>query len=234
MEFVYVIKRSDLFPRRYPHGLELLDSGAMAGVVKRIRKHGFFVERRHAELDSSLKQVIPYCVMLRGDEIFLMRRLAAGGEARLHGKRSVGVGGHINPIDERSDGGADGVDGVDGVDGADGADGVDEERPANDVIAEGLRREIAEELHVEGDWRALPVGLLNDDSTDVGSVHVGLVAIVLASGEVSVRETDVLDGSFVPIVALRQMLANERDTFETWSALVLDQLDALLPPHSSP
>ncbi len=219
MEFVYVVKRSDLFPRRYPHGLELLDTSAMAGVVKRIRKYGFFVERRHAELDSSLKQVIPYCVMLRGDEIFLMRRLAAGGEARLHGKRSVGVGGHINPVDERSDG---------------GADGADREGPADDVIAEGLRREIAEELYVEGDWRARPVGLLNDDSTDVGSVHVGLVAIVSASGEVSVRETDVLEGAFVSIAALRQMLADERDTFETWSALVLDQLDALLPPHSSP
>jgi len=202
MEFVYVVKRSDLFPLRYPHGLELLEAAEMVDVDAQIRRHGFFVERRHAELDSSLKQVIPYCLVVRGDEVFLMRRLAAGGEARLHGKRSVGVGGHVNPVDGLAAG--------------------------DDVVAEGLRREVSEELTIDGDWSVRTVGLLNDDSTDVGSVHVGLVGVVTTQADVCVRETDVLEGSFVAADTLRQMLVEERDTFETWSALVLDQLDTLL------
>jgi len=203
MEFVYVVKRRDLFPRSTPHGLELLEPAAMAAIDACVRRHGFFVERRHAERDSSLKQIIPYCLVVRGVDVFLMRRLAAGGEARLHGKRSVGVGGHINPVDGTAAG--------------------------DDVVAEGLRREVAEELFVDGDWSARTVGLLNDDSTDVGSVHVGLVSVVSTSADVRVRETDVLEGSFVSADALRQMVVEERATFETWSALVLDHLDTLIP-----
>lgn len=200
MEFVYVVKRYDLFERRFPHGLELLDAEEMAAVRARIDRHGFFVERRHAELDSSLKQVIPYCVVVRRGEVFVMRRLDGGGEARLHGKRSVGVGGHINPVDG---GGAD-------------------------VVAEGLRREVEEELRVDGPWEVRTVGLLNDDSTDVGSVHVGLVGVVTTDAEVRVRETHALEGHFVSLGELHGMLREERGTFETWSALVLDRIDDLL------
>jgi predicted NUDIX family phosphoesterase len=202
MEFVYVVKRYDLFERRFPHGLELLDAGEMSAVDERIRQHGFFVERRHAELDSSFKQVIPYCVVVRGGEVFVMRRLEGGGEARLHGKRSVGVGGHINPVDGMGAG--------------------------DDVVAEGLRREVEEELHVDGPWEVRTVGLLNDDSTDVGSVHVGLVGVVTTEADVRVRETDALEGGFVGVAELRRLLAEERASFETWSALVLDHIDALL------
>ncbi len=201
MEFVYVVKRRDLFPGPFPHGLDVLEADAMGSVVTRIRARGFFVERRHAEGDPDLKQVIPYCVVNRGDQVFVMRRLDGGGEARLRGKRSIGVGGHVNPVD--------------------GGD---------DVLEAGLRREIEEEIAVEGDWVARPVGLLNDDSTDVGSVHVGLVFAVAVTGEVLVREDDTLVGAFLPISDLRALCRSERASFETWSALVVDQLDAVLAP----
>ena len=123
MEFVYVVKRHDLFERRFPHGLEVLDEAATADVTGRIRARGFFVERRHAETDATLKQIIPYCVVVRGGDVFLTRRTSKGGDARLFGKRSIGIGGHINPVD--------------------GAD----------VLALGLRREIEEELTIDGAWR---------------------------------------------------------------------------------
>ena len=200
MEFVWVVKRGDLFPTRTPHGLEILGDAEMRDLAARMQALGFFVERRHAELDSSLKQVIPYCVVVRRGEVFVMRRLDGGGEARLHGKRSVGVGGHINPVDG---GGAD-------------------------VVAKGLRREVEEELHVDGPWDVRTVGLLNDDSTDVGSVHVGLVGVVTTDAEVRVRETHALEGRFVSLDELHGMLREERATFETWSALVLDRIDDLL------
>jgi predicted NUDIX family phosphoesterase len=198
VEFVYVVKRRELFERGFPHGLEILAEAEMSALVGRIRARGFFVERRHAETDASLKQVIPYCVVARGAEVFLTRRSSKGGDARLFGKRSIGVGGHINPVD--------------------GAD----------VLGLGLAREIEEELAIEGPWDARPAGVINDDSTDVGSVHVGLVHVVRVEADVRVRETETLTGGFVPAEELARLCRDERDTFETWSALLVDRLPDVL------
>ena len=198
MEFVYVVKRTELFERRFPHGLEVLGDAGRAEVVGRIRSRGFFVERRHAETDATLKQIIPYCVVVRDGDVFLTRRTQKGGDARLFGKRSIGIGGHINPVD--------------------GAD----------VLALGLEREIEEELSIAGPWTVHPVGLLNDDSTDVGSVHLGLVHVVRTDADVAVRETENLVGGFLPAADLVRLCREERATFETWSALLIDRLDELL------
>lgn len=205
LEFVWVVKREDLFSGRTPHGLEVLDEWRMAEHVSRILEHGFFVERRHAERDPSMKQVIPYCVVVRGAEVFRMRRLARGGETRLHGKRTIGVGGHLNPVD------------------------------GGDVLVRGLRREIDEELVVDGPWTARPVGLLNDDSTEVGAVHVGLVHLVETAADVRIRETDVLEGAWAPLAEVAESCRRERESWETWSALVIDRLAGdpspfLVPP----
>lgn len=198
MEFVYVVKRHELFPLRFPHGFEAPDEAAMTEVLARIRTRGFFVERRHAETDATLKQIIPYCVVVRGGEVFLTRRTSKGGDARLFGKRSIGVGGHLDPVD--------------------GAD----------VLTLGLRREIEEELHVEGAWTARAVGFLNDDATDVGSVHFGLVHVVRVEGAASVRETETLVGGFTSREELVRLCREECASFETWSALLVDRLDDVL------
>ena len=210
MEFVWVVKRDTLFRGRYPHGLDVLDEGAMAGIVGRILDEGFFVERRHAERDLSLKQVIPYCVVARGDQVLRTRRLPRGGEARLHGKRSVGIGGHQNPVDA-------------GVAG-------------ESVLNAGLRRELEEELVFDGPWTARPVGLLNDDATEVGAVHVGLVHLVETAGEVRIRETDVLEGEMVSVEELAASCRRDRGAYETWSALAIERMSvadggvAFVPP----
>src|SRR6185436_19800198 len=140
-------------------------------------------ERRHAEIDAALKQIIPYCVVARvrgGDrEVFLTRRTTKGGDARLFGKRSIGIGGHLNPVDGPE--------------------------AAADVLALGLRREIEEELSFEGPRTVRAIGVLNDDSTDVGSVHFGLVHVVRAEGDVRVRETDMLSGGFVSVAELQRL-----------------------------
>ena len=204
MEFVLVVPRDRLFDDRYPHGFEPFgDSGGAPDrerVLGRIREHGFFVERRHAERDKSLKQVIPYAMFSRGDEVFLMRRLGRGGEARLHGKLSVGVGGHVNPVDG-----------------------------AEDPLETGLRREIEEEVAVEGGYEARAVGVINDDATPVGAVHFGLAYAVAARGDVRVREADALEGQFRPRTDVMRLLRDERASFETWSALLLDGLAAAAP-----
>lgn len=201
VEFVYVVKRHDLFERRFPHGFDVPGAPAMAETLGRIRARGFFVERRHAETDAGMKQIIPYCVVVRGSAVFLMRRTSKGGDARLFGKRSIGVGGHVNPVDGGDDG---------------------------DVLALALRREIEEELSIAGGFSVQAAGFLNDDTTDVGSVHFGLVHVARVEGDVRVRETDKLTGEFTPVEELVTLCREERASFETWTALLIDRIDDVL------
>ena len=205
MEFVFVVKRSDLFELSFPHGfvprVAADPQDRVATWTRRIRERGFFVERRWAEKDSSLKQVIPYTLLVHREELFLLKRLGKGGEARLHGKLSLGVGGHVNPVD---------------LDGA-------------DVLDAGCRRELEEEVAIRAPYTLSTVGVINDDSSDVGSVHFGLVNVARCeTPDVAVRETDMLEGGFVARAALREMARNERERFETWSALIVDRLDEAL------
>jgi predicted NUDIX family phosphoesterase len=205
MEFVFVVERAKLFDLSFPHGFVAAagDRAGAADRIARIRTHGFFVERRAAEQNSSWKQVIPYVVVRRGESILLLERKKKGGEARLHGKLSIGVGGHVNPVDGESERG--------------------------DVLLGGLRRELDEELAVRGRLELRAAGFLNDDSTDVGAVHFGLVAVADAEGAaVEIREQETMDGRFVTRAELLALHRDQRARFETWSSLLLDQLDAVL------
>lgn len=141
----------------------------LAEIRASVAEHGAYLDRTLAETDPSHKQLIPYVVVRDSGSVFLMHRTDAGGDARLHGRASIGVGGHLNPVD----GGAD-------------------------ALMTGLRREWAEELDAgwEPDFHLL--GLLNDDSNPVGEVHLGVVFTVEAAGRaVAVRERDKLSGEFV-------------------------------------
>ncbi len=102
------------------------------------------------ERDPSFKQVIPYLVLRDGARWFLMRRTDAGGDPRLHGRYSIGVGGHLNP----GDGG----------------------------LLGGLRREWSEEVVADFVPEFRLVALLNDDTTEVGAVHLGAVYVADADG----------------------------------------------------
>jgi predicted NUDIX family phosphoesterase len=94
--------------------------------------------------------------------------------------------------------------------------------PGDEDLAGGLRREWTEELIAPFEPRFEPLGLLNDDTTDVGSVHLGFVFIVDASGRsVEVRETDKLSGWFAEPDEVRSVY----DELETWSQIVLDALE---------
>ncbi len=100
MEFVFVVPRAELFPDCYPHGLQLFEGGfSEKNFAAKVARHGFYVERERAERTPEWKQVIPYSVVLCDGKVFLLRRTKGGGEARLFDKLSIGVGGHINPID---------------------------------------------------------------------------------------------------------------------------------------
>jgi predicted NUDIX family phosphoesterase len=160
-----------------------------------IRRTGSFEPRSAMEADETRKQVIPYPVLRDDEDWFLMRRTKAGGDPRLHDRYSIGVGGHVNP----DDGGLDGD------------------------LATALRREWLEELAVDFVPEFRFVGLLNDDTTPVGRVHVGLVYEADAGGRpVAIRETDKLTGSFVAAASV----AAVAELLETWSRLAFEFLAA--------
>jgi predicted NUDIX family phosphoesterase len=159
-----------------------------------------WVERSTAEADPTRKQVIPYVIVRDrsepGERVFLMERTDAGGDPRLHHRATIGVGGHLNPVD--GPGGA-----------------------AGDPLAAGLRREWDEELAADWEPAFEPVGFLNDDRNPVGQVHLGVVFAVDAAGRpLAVRERRKLSGRMVPIAEL----AGAWDRMETWSQLVAEAL----------
>ena len=160
-------------------------------IAEFIRAEHFFLPRAGAEQDQTVKQIIPYVVIRRGEEYFLLRRLKKQTEARLRDKLSLGVGGHINPT----------------------------EAAADDPLLAGLMRELNEEVAVE--IAALRwVGILNENDGGVSDYHAGLVCLLDTDGEVTVRETEKMTGSWASLVELRAVY----DRLETWSQIVLDHL----------
>ena len=151
-----------------------LITGRESEVLDLIAAEGRFLARPTAEEDPSYKQIIPYVTVVRGDEVFATRRLSKGGESRLHGRMSLGVGGHINEIDQTG----------------------------GSWLMNCLRREIEEEVALE-DFGSLTLrGLINDNGNDVGSVHLGFFFTLTTDGAVSVRETEKLSGGFEAIASL--------------------------------
>ena len=197
MEFVYVLKRYDLFDLEFPHGFLSGDEARLETYLERIRDRGFFIERRFTEGDSGFKQVIPYVLVAHEDRLLLLERTPSQGEARLHNKQSIGVGGHLNPVDTAE------------------GDG--------DVLVNGCRRELEEELILEGPLEFKPVGIINDESNAVGSVHFGIVFLLRSeTGRVEVNETSMMTARFEKTDALRERIRTGDHHFETWSELILE------------
>ncbi len=190
-ELVLVLPRGSVPGGCDFHGLRSAGASLLEELRAVVGRDGRYMERAAAETDPSFKQLIPYVVAREGDAVFLMHRTNAGGDARLHGKASIGVGGHLNPVDD-----------------------------SEDALMAGLRREWDEELEAPWEPEFRLVGLLNDDSNPVGSVHLGVVFTVDAGGPVRVREHEKLVGSFVH----PQAVAASWDRLETWSRLVASSL----------
>lgn len=176
--------------------------------------------RSEVEDDPAWKQVIPYQILVHGDLVFCYRRGGKGGEARLHGGESLGIGGHVNEVDFEAAHRAyrDGINGIGTV--------LTFERAA---VLLGSYRELDEEI--EGVWvydRQI-VGLINDDSNPVGAVHLG-VAIRLDCEEPRAQPRD---GTMEAAVfrPWREAVAR-REAMESWSRIVIDQFPGLLAGDS--
>jgi predicted NUDIX family phosphoesterase len=164
------------------------------------KENNGFLARGAAEGDPSYKQIIPYCVFTHGDKILRYFRGGRSGEKRLVSKASLGIGGHINHTDEdlfAMDAGA---------------------------YEAAVLREIQEELILGGGFLQRPVGLINDDSNEVGQVHLGVVHVVeLDSSDVRPGESAISDPEFLSLESLRR----EKNSLETWSAIVLEHWEEI-------
>jgi predicted NUDIX family phosphoesterase len=177
-ERVLVVPRADVPGGSDFTGVRPAAEGELEALRAIIRRAGRYIARADAEDDPRLKQPIPYVVVRDRQRLYAMRRTRAGGDARLHDRVSVGVGGHLNEVD-----------------------GTD------DPLTAACAREWREELVTDWTPRFRLVGLLNDDSNAVGAVHIGIVFEVEAAGRpVSVRERDKLSGWFATPHELAAML----------------------------
>lgn len=156
-------------------GLKPMQDADLEALRRAVASEARWLDRVSAERDPSHKQLIPYVVVRDSDRVFLMERTDAGGDPRLHGRATIGVGGHLNPVDD-----------------------------SVDPLESGLRREWREELDAEWEPEFAPIGFLNDDRNPVGAVHLGVVFEVQAAGRaIDVRERDKLSGRMASVGDVR-------------------------------
>ena len=157
----------------------------------------FFMERPAAELDPTHKQLIPYSIFHHDGRYLCYTRGGKSGEKRLVSKRSVGIGGHINPVDQSHDG------------------------LGETMYFNSIEREITEELVIGGTHTQTVIGLINDDSSEVGSVHLGVVhRFELSSAEVSSNEDAIQDLQFLTLAELKA----KHEELEAWSQIIVNHL----------
>jgi len=163
--------------------------------------HTSYRPRDQVEKDPGFKQLIPYVIFRHTDDagrqtVFQYTRGRGQGECRLHSKRSVGIGGHISTIDASGNG-------------------------SKCPYEEGMRRELEEEVSVDTPYTEKCVGLINDDQTEVGSVHLGVVHLFdVAEPAVHPRETEIIECGFRPVEAILADMTG----FETWSEICMTSL----------
>jgi predicted NUDIX family phosphoesterase len=175
------------------------DKDILKQIVANVANNYSVLRRGDAEENPEFKQPIPYCVLKRGNEVFVYERLQGGGEVRLHNKLSMGVGGHMNQF---------------------------EVKDFYEQLSVNLERELEEELHIDGERLSLEtIGLINDDEDEVGKVHIGLLVIaeLKEDANVTVRETDQLKGSWFKVEELFE--SETYDRLENWSKFVADILN---------
>lgn len=162
-----------------------------------------FRPRGEMEQDPSFKQIIPYVLMMHEGRLLSYVRGKRAGETRLVGRRSLGIGGHINPQD----------------------DAPLFEADFCATYQAAVQREVAEEVEVRSGYTDRVVALLNDDSNEVGQVHLGVVHLwQLETADVVKREQMITQVEFLDAGQLQAV----KEEMETWSALCVDGLDRML------
>ena len=160
--------------------------------VSNIQKNAAFIPRAHAETNPAYKQIIPYMIFIFDHKIFVMQRKSTASEQRLANKFSIGIGGHVR-----------------------------QEDIVNNDIYQWAKREFEEEVDYKGSLKISNFGVLNDESTEVGKVHLGIVLILEGdSNQISIRDEH-KSGMLLSIEECKALSPH----MENWSQLVLQALE---------
>ena len=198
-ENVLVVRRSLFDELGAFHGLNFEPEKYLPALLS--RGNNFFLSRAQAENDPTHKQIIPYALIVHGDTVLHYVRGKKAGEQRLVAKGSIGIGGHMNDSDES-------------------LFAWDEH-----AYRAGVEREVNEEIKIEAPFEDRIVALLNDDSTEVGRVHLGIVHVFrLAEPRVQKREAMITNLAFLTTEELHA----RRESLESWSQICVDSIDRLL------
>ena len=165
------------------------------------RGNNLFLPRTQAENDPTHKQIIPYALLACENQVLYYVRGRKAGEQRLVAKGSIGIGGHMNESDES-------------------LFALDEA-----AYRAGVEREVSEEVRIDTKFEDQIVALLNDDTTEVGRVHLGIVHVFkLSEHRVEKREAMITNLAFLG----KEELMKRRESLESWSQICVDSLDRLL------
>jgi predicted NUDIX family phosphoesterase len=198
-ENVLVVRRSLFDELGAFHGLNFQPQRYLDALLS--RGNNFFLPRNQAESDPTHKQIIPYAIIAHGQTVLHYVRGKKAGEQRLVAKGSIGIGGHMNDTDESLF------------------------AWNAEAYRAGVEREVNEEIAINTPFEDRIVALLNDDTTEVGRVHLGVVHIFqLQEPKVEKREAMITNIAFL---SKAELLAR-RDTLESWSQICVDSLDRLL------
>jgi len=198
-ENILVIRRSLLDQLGNFHGLNFEPRKYLEALLS--RGNNFFLPRAQAENDPTHKQIVPYALLAFENKVLYYVRGKKAGEQRLVAKGSIGIGGHMNDSDES-------------------LFAWDEA-----AYRAGVEREVNEEVKIDTKFEDRIVALLNDDTTEVGRVHLGIVHVFkLAEPKVEKREAMITNLAFLE----KDELIARRQSLETWSQLCVDALDRLL------
>lgn len=197
-ELVLVVSNdntSPLFKKDFKYISKYLDPSTMNYIQDQIEYS--FMPRSMAEVSLNYVQIIPYVTIFHQGKILTYERGTDQGEKRLHGKRSVGIGGHINPVDIT-------------------------DYQFNKLVYNCMMREIDEEIIISDgiNLKSKFNGFIYDDSTDVGRVHFGLsyfIDILEKDVSVTAKEKSMLDTKFLSIDELKKDILS----YENWSQKII-------------
>jgi predicted NUDIX family phosphoesterase len=205
IEKVLVVKRSIYEELGTFHGVNFEVERYMERLIR--GKEPKYIDRPEAEKNTQYKQLIPYVIIAHEDKYLCYQRGKRAGEQRLVNKVSIGIGGHINPCDDPDQG----------------------KMPLffksySEIYENAVEREVTEEIAIESEYKKTIVGLLNDDSNEVGQVHLGIIHLWrLAEPKVKKREQMICQLSFMTETEMLKI----KDNMETWSQLCLENLGEL-------
>ncbi|OGJ21102.1 hypothetical protein A3K73_08360 [Candidatus Pacearchaeota archaeon RBG_13_36_9] len=173
----------------------------------RILERPEWVRRGDVEEDPRFKQPIPYAMVVNPSlgQVFAFKRAkkveGKYDEARLQGKWSWGVGGHVEPSDQ-----------------------------AENILTAGFLRELGEEVTIHGDVRKVRnIGCINDDSNPVGQVHFSLLYVVETNATlITPKDPEIAEGRLRDVQDLSQLCKIPEFQAENWSRIAVAPLIAYL------